>query len=38
MMTKDGIRKMYEGWICVMKEGGYVEFLDKRNRGSLMRS
>jgi transcriptional regulator with XRE-family HTH domain len=36
IMGGTGIRKMYEGWICVLKEGGYREFLNRRNRADLI--
>lgn len=36
IMEKSGIKKMYEGWLCVLASGGYVEFLNRRNRGNLM--
>ncbi len=31
IMARSGIRKMYEGWLCVLSRGGYVEFLNQRN-------
>ena len=33
IMARSGIRKMYEGWICVLATGGYREFLNDRNGG-----
>ncbi len=36
IMAKSGLRKMYEGWLCVLAEGGYKEFLNARNRGALI--
>lgn len=33
IMSQSGIRKMYEGWLCVLAIGGYVEFLNQRNAG-----
>lgn len=36
IMRSPGIRKMYDGWICVLKEGGYAEFLNHKNRGDLI--
>jgi transcriptional regulator with XRE-family HTH domain len=33
IMTRSGIRKMYDGWLCVLKTGGYAEFLNHRNDG-----
>lgn len=36
IMTRSGIRKMYEGWLCVLSNGGYREFLNDRNGGDLV--
>ena len=36
IMTRSGIRKMYEGWLCVLSTGGYREFLNDRNGGDLV--
>ncbi len=36
IMNRAGIRKMYAGWLCVLADGGYREFLNRRNRDSLM--
>ena len=36
IMARSGIRKMYEGWLCVLSTGGYREFLNDRNRGDLI--
>ena len=36
IMARTGIEKMYKGWVCVLKEGGYSEFLNRRNRGDLI--
>ena len=36
IMNKRGIRKMYAGWLCVLSSGGYGEFLNRRNSGSLI--
>ena len=36
VMTRSGIRKMYEGWLCVLSSGGYREFLNDRNGGDLI--
>lgn len=33
IMAQSGIRKMYEGWLCVLSTGGYAEFLNQRNAG-----
>ncbi len=35
-MSPSGIRKMYEGWLCVLSDGGYREFLNRRNRDDLI--
>jgi len=32
VMSSPGIQKMYSGWLCVLKSGGYAEFLNKKNR------
>lgn len=34
IMTRTGINKLYQGWICVLKKGGYAEFLNRKNKGS----
>ena len=36
IMSKAGIRTMYEGWLCVLKEGQYRDFLNRRNSGDLI--
>lgn len=36
VMSRSGIRKMYEGWLCVLSTGGYREFLNERNDGDLI--
>lgn len=36
IMSRKGVRKMYGGWLCVLREGGYAEFLNKRNKGNLV--
>ena len=36
IMTRSGIRKMYEGWLCVLSTGGYQEFLNGRNSDDLI--
>jgi len=36
IMNRRGICKMYDGWLCVLNEGGYANFLNKRNRGDLI--
>lgn len=35
-MGATGIRKMYEGWVCVLKTGGYREVIDRKNRSNLL--
>jgi len=37
IMSQSGIRKMYGGWLCVLKHGKYAEFLNRRNGGNLIR-
>jgi len=36
IMTKSGISKMYAGWLCVLRDGGYASFFNKKNRASLI--
>ena len=36
IMTRAGIHKMYEGWLCVLSNGGYREFLNDRNGSNLI--
>ena len=36
IMRPGGIRKMYDGWLCVLRDGGYAEFLNRKNRGALI--
>lgn len=36
IMARSGIRKLYEGWLCVLSSGGYREFLNRRNHGDLI--
>lgn len=36
IMNRAGIRKMYAGWLCVLADGGCREFLNRRNRDSLI--
>lgn len=36
IMARSGIRKLYEGWLCVLSNGGYREFLNRRNRSDLI--
>ncbi len=37
IMNKLGIRKMYDGWQCTFRKGGYREFLNARNESDLIR-
>lgn len=34
IMTKGGIRKMYEGWLCVIRDRRYLDYLDRKNQGT----
>lgn len=36
IMERSGIRKMYTGWVAVLKDQRYVHFLNKRNGGDLI--
>jgi len=36
IIGRSGIRKMYAGWVCVLKTGGYAEFFNKRNEAQLI--
>lgn len=36
IMNRGGIYKMYAGWLCVLADGGYREFLNKRNKDSVI--
>ncbi len=38
IMTRDGVKKMYEGWVTVINSPSYAAFFDKRNKGKLMAS
>ncbi len=33
IMNRSGIAKMYAGWLCVLSDGEYAAFLNRRNRG-----
>jgi hypothetical protein len=35
-MKRDGVRKMYNGWITVINSSPYALFFDKRNRSAEM--
>jgi hypothetical protein len=36
IMTRVGVKKMYEGWLLVLDVPSYAEFFDKRNEGTLL--
>jgi hypothetical protein len=36
IMTRGGVRKMYEGWVAVIKDKRYTEFFNRYNRGNLI--
>ena len=36
IMNRKGITKMYHGWLCVLRHGGYSAFLNRRNRGTAI--
>ena len=36
IMTRDGVKKMYEGWVTVINSEAYTSFFDRRNSGRLM--
>ena len=36
IMTRDGVRKMYTGWVAVIHSEQYATFFDRRNGGGLM--
>lgn len=38
IMTRDGVRAMYEGWLLVLNDASYGAFFDKKNRGDLFAS
>jgi hypothetical protein len=38
IMTRGGVRKMYEGWVTVISSPSYAAFFDKHNNGQLMTS
>ena len=38
IMNRGGIRKMYDGWLCVIDDDRYAKFFDKRNKSSSMSS
>ena len=36
IMNRKGVRKMYEGWVAVLKDRRYVDFLNRYNGGRLI--
>lgn len=36
IMSRQGIRRMYAGWLCVLREGGYADFLNKKNSADII--
>ncbi len=36
IMTRDGVKKMYEGWVTVINSDAYASFFDRRNKEGLM--
>jgi hypothetical protein len=38
IMTRQGISKMYEGWVVLLDDPSYASFFDKKNGGSLLTS
>lgn len=36
IMNSTGIAHMYAGWLCVLKEGQYAHFLNRKNRAELI--
>ena len=36
IMSASGVAKMYAGWLCILRRGGYAEFLNRRNRAALI--
>ncbi len=37
IMSKDGIKKMYDGWVLVATKPDYLSYFDKKNAGSVMK-
>jgi hypothetical protein len=37
IMSKDGIKKMYNGWVLVATQPDYLSYFDQKNNGSLMK-
>lgn len=38
VMTRDGIKKMYENWVAVIDDARYIDFLNRYNKGNLINS
>lgn len=38
IMTRNGVKKMYEGWVAVINSPSYAQFFDKHNKSKLMAS
>lgn len=36
IMTKGGLKKMYEGWQCITEDSRYGRFLNKKNKSTLI--
>jgi len=36
IMTRQGVRKMYEGWVAVLNEPRYIAFFNRYNKGDLI--
>lgn len=36
IMNATGIKKMYEGWLCVLAKPEYIDFINKKNKGSII--
>jgi hypothetical protein len=36
IMTRDGVKKMYSHWVCVIKDDRYTNFFNTRNGAALM--
>lgn len=36
IMTRDGVRKMYQSWVCVLNDSRYITFFDRFNNAGLM--
>lgn len=36
IMTRDGVNKMYSGWVCVRRDTRYIDFLNRHNHNQLI--